>query len=91
MDTPMKIRYYLDGSIIQTEAPLYDDVKEEIAPGFWVSCPRKGPGETVIAREPTPEERQFFAEHPVQEPAPAKGPSKAERATPRRTRQAGAS
>ncbi len=78
MDTPMRIRYYLDGNIVQTEAPLYDDVKEEIAPGVWVSCARKGPGETVMPREPTPEELAAMQNSPVREPAPARGLSKAE-------------
>jgi hypothetical protein len=89
MDTPMRIRYYLDGSIIQTETPLYDDCKEEIASGIWRACARKAPGEVAFAQEPTPEEIQFFKDHPAQETAPAKGPTKAELATPRRVRHAG--
>ena len=93
MNTPLRIRYYLDGSILQTEAPMYDDVKEEIAPKVWVSCPRKGAGETVIPREPTPEELAQAQSYPP-ELAPAKGPSKSELAarekvTPGRSRRGG--
>jgi hypothetical protein len=69
--TPMKIRYYADGNIIQTEAPLYDDVKEEIAPGIWVDCARKAPGqEKPIPRKPTAEEAAA-AKAPMVEPMPA--------------------